>query len=152
MRSLLPFTCLTHLSAYLSVLMVLDLPLLLFSDGKCIFRALRVLKSSFWVLALADCSLLQGAHETDTRVSKWQGLISRFTLWSVMRRRGSYSMGYANCACTLGSGQRERCTNLQPLVDGLSCSELTRLKALELLGGDVLWEFELEPETTGHVI
>lgn len=29
-------------------------------------------------------------------------------------------------------------TNLQPLVDGLSCSELTRLKALELLGGEEL--------------
>lgn len=29
-------------------------------------------------------------------------------------------------------------TNLQPLVDGLSCSELIRLKALELLGGEGL--------------
>lgn len=37
-----------------------------------------------------------------------------------------------------------QCTNLQPLVDGLSCSELSRLKALELLGGDELWEFELK--------
>lgn len=27
---------------------------------------------------------------------------------------------------------------LQPLVEGLSCSELTRLKALELLGGEGL--------------
>lgn len=36
-----------------------------------------------------------------------------------------------------------RCPNLQPLVDGLSCSELSRLKALELLGGDGLWDFEL---------
>lgn len=34
-------------------------------------------------------------------------------------------------------------TNLQPLVDGLSCSELSRLKAFELLGGDGLWELEL---------
>lgn len=36
-----------------------------------------------------------------------------------------------------------RGTNLQPLVEGLSCSELSKLKALELLGGDGLWEFEL---------
>lgn len=36
-----------------------------------------------------------------------------------------------------------RCPNLQPLVDGLSCSELSRLKALELLGGDGLWDFKL---------
>lgn len=35
-------------------------------------------------------------------------------------------------------------TYLQPLVEGLSCSELSRLKALELLGGDGLWEFELQ--------
>lgn len=28
--------------------------------------------------------------------------------------------------------------NLQPLVEGWSCSELTRLKALELLGGEGL--------------
>lgn len=41
-----------------------------------------------------------------------------------------------------------QCTNLQPLVDGLSCSELSRLKALELLGGDGLWEFELEDTTS----
>lgn len=33
--------------------------------------------------------------------------------------------------------------DLQPLVEGLSCSELSRLKALELLGGDGLWELEL---------
>lgn len=32
------------------------------------------------------------------------------------------------------------CPHLQPLVDGLSCSELSRLKALELLGGDGLFE------------
>lgn len=31
-----------------------------------------------------------------------------------------------------------RVTNLHPLVEGLSCSELTRLKALELLGGEGL--------------
>lgn len=37
-----------------------------------------------------------------------------------------------------------QCTNLQPLVDGLSCSELSKLNALELLGGDGLWEFELK--------
>lgn len=44
-------------------------------------------------------------------------------------------------------------TNLQPLVEGLSCSELTRLKALELLGGEGLWEFELwSQKTTFHVI
>lgn len=67
---LLPFTCLTHRSAYLSVLMVLDLPLLLFSDGKCILSSFRVLKSSFCVFALADCSLLQGVHEKDTRASR----------------------------------------------------------------------------------
>lgn len=36
-----------------------------------------------------------------------------------------------------------RCAYLQPLVEGLSCSELSRLKAFELLGGDRLWEFEL---------
>lgn len=65
-KQVLPFTCLTHRRAYLSVLTVLDLPLLLFSDGKCIFSSLRVLKSSFCVLALADCSLLQCMHETDT--------------------------------------------------------------------------------------
>lgn len=37
-------------------------------------------------------------------------------------------------------------TDLQPLVDGLSCSELAlkRLKALELLGGEGLWELELQ--------
>ena len=28
--------------------------------------------------------------------------------------------------------------NLQPLVEGLSCSELSRLKAMELPGGDEL--------------
>lgn len=39
-----------------------------------------------------------------------------------------------------------QCTNLQPLVDGLSCSELSRLKAFELLGGDGLWELELQGE------
>lgn len=47
--------------------MVLDLPLLLFSGGRFILSSFRVLKSSFCVLALADCSLLQGVHETDTR-------------------------------------------------------------------------------------
>lgn len=81
-KQVLPFTCLTHRSAYLSVLMVLDLPLFLFSDGKCIFRSFRVLKTSFCVFALADCSLLQGVHETDTRASKrWQGLTSAITVW-----------------------------------------------------------------------
>lgn len=45
-----------------------------------------------------------------------------------------------------------QCTNLQPLVDGLSCSELSRLKALELLGGDGLWEFELGDRTNVIVI
>lgn len=70
MRQVLPFTCLIQRSAYLSVLTVLDLPLLLFSDGKCIFSSLSVLKSSFCVLALADCSLLQDPNETETRVSK----------------------------------------------------------------------------------
>lgn len=65
-----PFTCLTHRSAYLSVLMVLDLTLLLFSDGKCIFSSFSVFKSSFCVFALADCSLLQGGHETDTHASE----------------------------------------------------------------------------------
>lgn len=55
-----PLTCLTHRSAYLSVLMVLDFPLLLFSEGRCIFSSFKVLKSSFWVFALADCSLLRG--------------------------------------------------------------------------------------------
>lgn len=44
-----------------------------------------------------------------------------------------------------------QCTNLQPLVDGLSCSELSRLKALELLGGDGLWEFELKAKVTTDV-
>lgn len=37
-------------------------------------------------------------------------------------------------------------TNLQPLVEGLSCSELTRLNALELLGGEGLCEFELQTQ------
>lgn len=69
-KQVLPFTCFTHRSAYLSVLRVLLLPLLLFSDGKCIFSSFRVLKSSFCVLALADCSLLQSVHETDTRASR----------------------------------------------------------------------------------
>lgn len=41
-------------------------------------------------------------------------------------------------------------TNLQPLVDGLSCSELTRLKALELLGGEGLWELELWEREKKH--
>ena len=63
-RSLLPLTCLMHRSAYFSVLSVLDFPLLLFSDGRCIFRSFSVLNSSFCVLALADCSLLQGSHGT----------------------------------------------------------------------------------------
>ena len=38
-----------------------------------------------------------------------------------------------------------RMSDLQPLEEGLSCSELAlrRLKALELLGGDRLWELEL---------
>lgn len=76
----LPLTCLTHRSAYLRVLTVLDLPLLLFSDGKCIFSSLRVLKSSFCVLALADCSLLQGVHDKDTCASELQGLNSAVTL------------------------------------------------------------------------
>lgn len=40
------------------------------------------------------------------------------------------------------------CSHLQPLVDGLSCSELSRLKALELLGGDGLWEAELQEDKT----
>lgn len=39
-------------------------------------------------------------------------------------------------------------SHLQPLVEGLSCSELSRLKALELLGGDGLWESELWEEGT----
>lgn len=47
------------------------------------------------------------------------------------------------CSTRQCSGSHVQCPNLQPLVDGLSCSELSRLKALELLGGDGLWEFEL---------
>lgn len=50
--------------------MVLDFPLLLFSEGKCIFSSFKVLKSSFCVFALADCSLLQSVHEQDTRASQ----------------------------------------------------------------------------------
>lgn len=46
----------------------------------------------------------------------------------------------STCPCSLSPVQ---CPHLQPLVDGLSCSELSRLKALELLGGDGLWELEL---------
>lgn len=65
-RSPLPLTCLTQRSAYLRVLTVLDLLLLHFSDGKCLFSSFRVLKSSFWFFALADCSLLQGIKETQS--------------------------------------------------------------------------------------
>lgn len=43
----------------------------------------------------------------------------------------------------VGDVGHAHCPHLQPLVDGLSSSELSRLKALELLGGDGLWESEL---------
>lgn len=59
--------------------MVLDLPLLLFSDGKCIFNSFKVLKSSFCVFALADCSLLQGVHEQDIRASQEAPYVSFYT-------------------------------------------------------------------------
>lgn len=76
-------------SAYFRVFRELDLlPLFLLSAGRRCLSCLAVLSSSFWVLVLADSSLLQ------------------------------------------------------PLVEGLSCSELSRLKALELLGGEGLWELE----------
>lgn len=55
---------------------------------------------------------------------------------------GKLRMRQSSCECFKWYS-RDRCTNLQPLVDGLSCSELSRLKAFELLGGDGLWEFEL---------
>lgn len=91
---LLPSTCLTQRRAYFRVLRELDLlPLFLLSAGRWRLSSFRVLRSSFWVLALADTSLLQ------------------------------------------------------PLVEGLSCSELSRLKALELLGGEGLWELELGRQT-----
>lgn len=97
MKQVLPFTCLTHRSAYLSVLMVLDLPLLLFSDGKCIFSSFRVLKSSFCVFALADCSLLQRTymrrihvHQKNDRVSPVLSH-SRVQLSSVHSRTGGAS-------------------------------------------------------------
>lgn len=207
----LPFTCLTHRRAYLSVLTVVDLPLLLFSMGKCIFSSFRVLKSSFCVFALADCSLLQSVHETNPRASEKKGLANAGTLlsgginwlrnddgsdwhwgestwvrcgcggikepfprtaeaqllwWRAKRWNGqkcgwlfkfwgftwlinnhtSYKLAYRPSWLRVELGTVyvfKVYTYLQPLVDGLSCSELTRLKALELLGGEVLWELEL---------
>jgi len=48
------------------------------------------------------------------------------------------------CPVEVGAVKQGVCTtDLQPLLDGSPCSELTRLKALELLGADELWEWEL---------
>lgn len=98
-KQVLPFTCFTHRSAYLSVLRVLLLPLLLFSDGKCIFSSFRVLKSSFCVLALADCSLLQRAymrqihvHQEMTRSHQRCHNLGRTAFWyAEQNRRGALS-------------------------------------------------------------
>lgn len=116
--------------------MVLDFPLLLFSEGKCIFSSFKVLKSSFWVFALADCSLLRGAHEQGTRASQ------KLTRSHQCRHAEKHHTRYNVRACTLHLTSNyvryAKDANLQPLVEGLSCSELTRLKALELLGGEGL--------------
>lgn len=112
---------------------MLDFPLLLFSEGKCIFSSFMVLKSSFWVFALADCSLLQGVHEQDTRASQ------TLTRSHQRRRTDKHHQlpPHNGRACTFHS-RHGKDANLQPLVEGLSCSELTRLKAFELLGGEGL--------------
>lgn len=120
-------TCFTHRSAYLSELRVLDF---LFSEGKCILMSFKVLKSSFCVFAFADCSLLQ-RHRCVTQ--NRQGRASAVTLKSTAAENKQREGAHAPFQTTLWKGKY-----LQPLVEGWSCSELTRLKALELLGGEGL--------------
>jgi len=57
-----PLTCLMQRRAYLRVWSVLARPLLRLSGGRWYFSSFRDLKSSFWVLAFADSSLLQSQH------------------------------------------------------------------------------------------
>lgn len=106
-----------------------------------------------WLFAAAE-----GIHETDTSI-EWQGLTSAHSgkrsfpvctaeqeglaigVWGDWVMRGSTGSGTRLANPTMKDKVWD--TNLHPLVEGLSCSELTRLKALELLGGEGLWEFEL---------
>ena len=55
-----PCTCLTQASAYCSVARVPERPLPLRSGGSRSLSSRSAVMSSFWVLARADCSLLQG--------------------------------------------------------------------------------------------
>lgn len=66
-----------HCMAYLRVWSVLAQPLLRLSGGRWYCSSFRVLKSSFWVLAFADWSLLQRQHTYKmTRL-----LIPLYLLW-----------------------------------------------------------------------
>lgn len=58
-----PLTCLTQRKAYRSVWSVLARPLLRLSAGRWYFSSFSALKSSFWVFAFADCSLLHKQQE-----------------------------------------------------------------------------------------
>lgn len=152
-RQYTPSTCFTQRSAYFRVFSVVDLLLCLLSAGRWSFSSFRVLITSFCVLALADSSLLQVAHiHAQRRVRQGkQSLRKRLN-----NRHNSWLCYYVRCSCgpksenVLWSDKKllrlysnRWCIYLQPLVEGLSCSELSRLKAFELLGGDGLWEFEL---------
>ena len=61
-NAILPSTCFTQRSAYLRVFTVEDLFLCLLSAGRWSFSSFSILITSFWVLALADSWLLQGAQ------------------------------------------------------------------------------------------